>query len=235
MLDIMNSMHLGGLSRRTNIILTLVVMSLVSFGFLGVSIVHNRSLADTYLGWNLLLAWLPVILAFAIVSSLEKYPWLSWRPLVLTMVWVALLPNSFYLISDLIHLPEVLSQNLIYDSAMFELFILNGLALGCFSLFLIHRELSKRINNISALALVLFTLLLCSFAIYLGRDLRWSSWDLLSNPAGILFDIANPLVSPSHHFDAYTTTLIFFPLLSTIYCGAWRLSFIITPKTKQKS
>ena len=217
-------MHVGVVSRRVYIILWLGLSSIVSFALLGVSVVHNRSLADTYLGWNLLLAWLPVVLAVVLIAELPKYPWLNWRPLLLTFLWLVLLPNSFYLISDLVHLPEVLSRNLIYDSVMFESFILNGLALGCLSLYMVHRQLIKRIRREWAGALIGLTLFLCSFAIYLGRDLRLSSWNLLSNPAGILFSVANPLVDPAHHGDAYTTTLIFFVILSTLYVVVWKLT-----------
>jgi uncharacterized membrane protein len=71
--------------------------------------------------------------------------------------------------------------------------------------------------------MVAVVLLLCSFAIYLGRYLRWNSWDVLINPAGIIFDVSEPFISPTSHPQAFTTTLMFFVLLGSIYAVIYRL------------
>ena len=133
----------------------------MSLGFLVGSVINNRSLVDTYLGWNLLLAWLPMLLTIWLLKILPHYPWLNWRPLLLTALWLAFLPNSFYLISDLVHLQQIAPKNALYDSVMFESFILNGLALGYVSIYLIHRQLLKRISRLSAAGLIELTLFLC--------------------------------------------------------------------------
>jgi len=204
-------------SRRAGVLVVLGLSSLVSLGFFVVSAIHNHSLADLYLVWNLLLAWLPLLLAGWLVSVLRRYLWLSWRPLLLTFLWLGVLPNSFYLVSDLVHLQQVASANILYDSVMFESFIINGLLLGYLSVYLVHQQLLRRVSMRWASGLITLTLLICSFAIYLGRDLRWSSWDLLANPAGILFGVSNPVVDPLHNLQAFTTTLMFFVLIASLY------------------
>ena len=60
-------------------------------------------------------------------------------------------------------------------------------------------------------------LLLSSFAMYLGRDLRWNSWDVLLNPAGIIFDVSERVIDPLDHPEAFTTTLMFFIFLAGLY------------------
>jgi uncharacterized membrane protein len=65
--------------------------------------------------------------------------------------------------------------------------------------------------------LVAITLLLCSFAIYLGRDLRWNSWDILINPGSLLFDVSDRFLHPGAHPRTFVTTLTFFVLLGTFY------------------
>jgi uncharacterized membrane protein len=183
-----------------------------------------------FFGWNLFLAWLPLVFAGWLVVSLYTRPWLSWLPLLLTTLWLMFLPNSFYIVSDLIHLSDV-DSHLLFVSVLIESFILNGLILGYLSLYLVHIELIKRIKPRSVICLVGAALLVCSFAIYLGRDLRGNSWDLLVSPAGILFDISDTFIQLRTHIQAFTTTLMFFVLLTTFYIVLWRLRKLLQPQT----
>lgn len=201
----------------------LLFSSFVSLGFLLVHSLNYHSTLYWYLGWNLILAWFPLIFVVALSNSLQQHPWLSWRPMVWTLLWLAFLPNSFYIISDLLHLQTVAGVNVLYDTVMMVSFMLNGLVLGYLSLFKVHELLIKRINTVWVNMLISLSLLLCSYAIYLGRDLRWSSWDLLINPQGILFDISNQFINPRSHLDAFTTTAMFFVLLGTFYYVIWKM------------
>ena len=53
--------------------------------------------------------------------------------------------------------------------------------------------------------------------------MRWNSWDVLLNPAGILFDISDKLIHPLTNLDMFTTTLSFFILLGSLYIVGWQL------------
>ena len=203
--------------RRNSTLVVLVLSSCVSLGILLVHIISTHSFLYWYLGWNLLLAWLPLLFVFLLNKSLQYHPWLALRPMVWTVLWLAFLPNSFYIVSDLLHLQSVSTTDVLYDTIMMVSFMLNGLILGYISLYQVHQELKKRLSIRWVNSLISLSLLVCSFAIYLGRDLRWSSWDLIVNPQGILFDISNQLVDPRHHVQAFTTTLLFFVLLETFY------------------
>lgn len=207
---------------------TLFLSSLVSFGFFLAEAINNHSLANSFLLVNLLLAWIPLLVVYYLLKVLPKYPWLNWRPMLLTFIWLSLLPNSFYLVSDLIHLALVNPNNILYDSVMFQTFIFNGLVLGYLSVYLVHRQLLRRVNvrwtNI-LLGLSFFT---CSFAIYLGRELRLSSWNFVSNPASIVFGISSPFINITGHLQAYTVTLMFFILITTMYVVVFRLLQIFT-------
>jgi uncharacterized membrane protein len=210
-------MHPVDYFRRNPTLAVLVLSSCVSFAILLVHIVSTHSFIYWYLGWNLLLAWLPLLFVIFLRKSLVYQPWLAWRPMIWTVLWLAFLPNSFYIVSDLLHLQSVSTTDLLYDTVMMVSFMLNGLVLGYISLYQVHRELKKRLSVNWTNTLIGLSLLVCSFAIYLGRDLRWSSWDLIANPQGILFDISNQIIDPIHHLQAFTTTLMFFVLLGTFY------------------
>jgi len=88
---------------------------------------------------------------------------------------------------------------------------------------MVHQQLRRRLWNWQASIVVGLVLLLCSFAIYLGRYLRWNSWDVLANPAGLIFDASEPFVTPGAHPQAFTTTLMFFVLLVSIYAAGYEL------------
>jgi uncharacterized membrane protein len=82
--------------------------------------------------------------------------------------------------------------------------------------------------------LPLAALLLSGFAIYLGRYLRWNSWDILTNPFGLLFDVANNFVNAGEHIFSFSVTLLFFTFLSVIYFVLWRAIQTITDLSKSK-
>jgi uncharacterized membrane protein len=216
-------MHLVEYFKRNPTLATLVLSSCVSIGILLAHTISSHSFGYWYLGWNLLLAWLPLVFVVLLKRSLEYHPWLTWGPMIWTVLWLAFLPNSFYIVSDLLHLQNVTTSDVLYDTVMMVSFMLNGLVLGYISLYQVHQELRKRLSINWVNSLVSLSLLVCSFAIYLGRDLRWSSWDLIINPQGILFDISNQFIDPRHHIQAFTTTLMFFVLLGTFYIVIWSI------------
>src|SRR5665213_2505981 len=169
-------------SARTHFILALGFSTLVSIGFFAYGAWRNHSLEFDYLLWNLVLAWLPLVFAVWLVKVLRHKLWSSWEALGVSVLWLVFLPNSFYMISDFIHLQDVQRVDILYAAVMFTSFIYTGVLLGFTSLYLIHLQLKKRFSGTVAANWVGVTLLTCSFAVYVGRDLRWNSWDILTNP-----------------------------------------------------
>ncbi len=176
-----------------------------------------------FLVWNLFLAWLPLVFAWLLVKRLGASAWLSLQSMALTFLWLAFLPNSFYMITDFIHLHATGEVGLLYDIVMLSSFIFNSLVVGFMSLYMVHRELLLRIRRRDAHMIVAGILFVCSFAIYLGRYLRWNTWDVLVKPAGILFDVSDYIINPAAKPQVFVTTLTFFALLGTMYAVAWQL------------
>lgn len=176
-----------------------------------------------YLFWNLALAWLPLLFAWILVKRLKRTPWLSWLNILLTLAWLAFLPNSFYVVSDLIHLQSTGEVSLLYDAVLFFSFIFNGYVSGFASLYIVHRQLIKRLERMTAHTLIGGVILLSSFAIYLGRYLRWNTWDALVHPAGLLFDVSDRVINPIAHPQAVVTTGTFFLLIGSMYIVVWQL------------
>lgn len=211
------------LSSRIRLGIALACASLVSVGLYTIGAIENGDATHSYLLWNLGLAWIPLALVLWLTRVLRARLWSSWMPLLLTVVWISFLPNSFYMVTDFIHLQETARTNVLFDVVMFTSFVLNGLILGYLSLCLVHQELVKRLSRRTSALLVGGVLLLASFAIYIGRDLRWNTWDALFNPASVIFDVSDRLLNPGAHPQVFSTTLSFFVLLTSVYVIIWQL------------
>jgi len=210
------------ISNGRQLVLTLALPTLVSIGLFVYGYIAEPAFSYRYLIVNLILAWLPLLFALWLVDILRRKLWSSWEALGASLLWLLFLPNSFYIVSDLIHLQEAKPETVLYDAVMLASFAVTGIALGVCSLYLIHREIRKRLSLSYAFLLVAIILLMCSFAIYVGRDLRWNSWDALFRPGWMLLDISYSLFSPTDYGQLIKTTLSFWLLLSSIYLSAWQ-------------
>jgi len=73
--------------------------------------------------------------------------------------------------------------------------------------------LSKTVLNYG-LIIILF---LSSFGIYLGRFLRYNSWEIISNSNYLLNDIINIVIQPSNNKEAWFFTILFSAFLNIGY------------------
>jgi len=206
---------------------------LVFFGYViclalyAYSVVSSRQINYLYLIVNLLLATAPLLIVWRLNYLLSIKRWSSWEALLTTFVWIIFLPNSFYMISDYIHLGGMSSSVILYNSVMFSAFIYLAFFMGMTSIYVMHQLLKKRVYASTAMTMILLIILGCCFAIYLGRDLRWNSWDIILHPAGLLFDISNLLLRPQAYPLMIKTVLSFFVLLASAYLVGWRLAKIM--------
>jgi uncharacterized membrane protein len=193
---------------------------------------RNQTSDFWYLSYNLALGLIPLLLALWLRHLLQKQAWKEVPLVIVTVLWVLFLPNSFYIISDFIHLSETPRVDIVQDVVMLAQFSFVGLVFGFMSLFIVHQELIKRMSVRVATLLVGTILLACSFAIYLGRDLRWNSWDIAAQPFALLTDIIEHLNFFAHP-QMIITTLSFFMMLASIYGVLWQAAalFLSTPKS----
>lgn len=207
---------------RTQFVLMLLLASCASILLFMYDAYRNRGWEFNYLVWNLFLAWLPLLFANWLVNTLRHKLWSSWEALAASLLWLLFLPNSFYMVSDFIHLGEVKRVDLLYDAVMFTSFIFVGMILGLSSLYRVHLEFRRRFSWQQTAGWLAGVFLVCSFAIYLGRDLRWNSWDVLTNPGGLLFDISDRLMHPAAYPQMLLTVLSFFVFLASVYGLTWK-------------
>ncbi len=213
-----------------SVVRVIILSNFVSVVLFGLRFIGTDKTQYWFMIWNLVLAWVPVFLALVLVKTLKKYSWKEPLPMLLTLLWVGFLPNSFYLMTDLIHLKSTGDIGILFDVVFFLSFIWNGLLAGLISLILVHRQLIKRRGTNFAGFVVGILIFLNSFALYLGRSLRWNTWDLLVSPTGLLFDISERILNPLLYPQSIITTLTFFVLIGSIYAVIWNFAQIFTKK-----
>ena len=208
-------------------ITTLILSSLVSEVLFGYGAWHSHSLLFDYLTWNLLLAWLPLIFAARLTKVLKNKLWSSWEALGLSILWLIFLPNSFYMISDFIHLQDISQYNAVYDAIMLTSFVYTAVIMGFSSLFLVHLHIKRRATTRVSSGIVAFILFISSIAVYFGRDLRWNSWDLLTNPGGLSYDFYYRIDHLTSYPEMSVTIVALFVLLCVMYNLLWRSAHIL--------
>jgi uncharacterized membrane protein len=178
---------------------------------------------------NLVLAWIGLFLAWLLTKELKNRRWLSWQNLGLTVLWLVFLPNTWYVLTDYIHVVPTGEISQLFDIVLMSLLVFTGFILGFTSLFLIHRELLRRIGGLKSYLLIELAIFTSSFAIYLGRDLRWNSWDVIKNPGGVLVNVSDRIADPFGSPRALNVTLLFFLMISVIYLAFWLFSRPASP------
>jgi uncharacterized membrane protein len=127
-------------------------------------------------------------------------PWL--------LLWLAFLPNAPYIITDLIHLRPVGYVPVWYDAGMLFASAFTGLLLGLYSLSMVRQALIAKIGLLGADFAVLGAIILSGFGIWIGRFLRWNSWDVLTRPSALMADLAENLSSRHGFIQASGTTAL---------------------------
>ena len=162
----------------------LAMSSIVSIGLFAARATTSDSYRYAFLVWNLFLAWIPFGFAWVAYTSthLPKF-------LMVTLVggcaifWLLFFPNAPYILTDFQHLAKLNSEAPVwYDVLMLIWFSWSGLFLGIISMYLMQKIVAKWLGEKASWVFVVTVTVLSSLGIYVGRFLRWNSWDVLIKP-----------------------------------------------------
>ena len=179
---------------------------------LGMRIIMTGELIYIFLAWNLFLAWIPFAISQKLIDTKN-----GWKLIFLTCFWLLFLPNAPYIITDFLHLKERSPVPYWYDILLLFSAALNGLLLGFASLLSMEKFLANRYGNRISGIFILCSFFLCAFGVYMGRYLRWNSWDILVNPGDIAADILDRFLNPFAHFKTWSVTILFGSFLYVMY------------------
>ena len=151
-----------------------------------------------FLIWNLFLAWIPLGMAYAASSFAKKRRYLFITMLLAVIPWLIFFPNSSYILTDLQHLSHLRPNIPVwFDVLLINWFAWTGILLGVFSLFLMQDIVRRAFGRIAGWLFVLTVGLLSGLGIYIGRFLRWNSWNVIFHPLERLSDFLYYATHPS--------------------------------------
>lgn len=156
----------------------------------------HRALLRSML-WNLFLAALPLGFSLLLAARRQK----GERGLlngILWLLWLFFVPNAPYLLTDLMHIDRFVSQKstgwfpslpnwlgLMWLVAVIAV----GCTLGALSVYLLHRQVRQRHGRVVGWLFCAAVSVLSGIGIYIGRFLRFNSWDVIKRPMELLAGI----------------------------------------------
>jgi uncharacterized membrane protein len=199
----------------------LLALGLASASCLALELVRERHfgrLDYRFLVWNLILAWIPLMLALFAYDRYRRGTSVI-RLVPALVLWLLFLPNAPYIVTDFVHLSAMPSTPLWFDGVEVSAFAWTGILLGFVSLYLVHAVARHRFGAQAGWSGVLAVLGLVSAGVYLGRVKRWNSWDLLTQPSRRLaqLQLHSHLVDPASLGRAFAATLGMTVLLALAY------------------
>ncbi len=104
-----------------------------------------------------------------------------------------------------------------FDLLLILSFAWVGLLFGFMSLWDIEKIVSNYMNKTWVTLMSIGLLFLGSFGIYVGRYLRWNSWDIVQEPFALIYDIGDRIINPFEHPRTWGVTLFMGLFLSLVY------------------
>ncbi|MBV6394836.1 MAG: hypothetical protein HFACDABA_00406 [Anaerolineales bacterium] len=152
----------------------------------------------SFLVWNLFLAWIPLGFAYAAWVMAWNRRLLFLAITVTAFLWLIFFPNAPYILTDFQHLgnPSEIVP-IWFDVILVVWFAWTGLLLGVISLYLMHDVVHRAFGRAAGWLFVCLVSFLSGIGIYIGRFIRWNSWDILQQPNDIFYGFVQGVSNPS--------------------------------------
>ena len=200
----------------------IVASVLICFGLSSFRVAISETKFFFFLNWNLFLAVIPWIFTSLAILS---YKAINNKIVVALLIafWLLFFPNAPYILTDLFHLKLRSTMPMWFDLILILSYAWVGLFIGFLSLMDIEQILVSKFNFKYPRILSATLLFISSFGIYLGRFLRWNSWDVISEPTQLIFDIGTRFIHPFQHPTTWGVTFFMGLFLNLAY---WSFRFI---------
>jgi uncharacterized membrane protein len=181
----------------------------------------TRRLGTLFFVWNVFLAFLPYLFSQLLSRHLDGGRPKTAVAVLLAFLWLIFFPNAPYMITDLKYVG--VEADTVY-SWVFLVYIASGavfsMLMGLSSLQDIHQLLLKRIGRLGGNIILAVAILAGGFAVYIGRFLRFNSWDVLQ-PFSLLQRVRE---------DFSTFSVLFSLLFSAFIFGSYVVYYILTSR-----
>lgn len=207
----------------------LLISSMFSLSLLTIRIINSHYLSYVFLAWNLFLAFVPYFIS----------NWLSKHRSVLTnriklaflvFIWILFMPNSFYILTDLFHLNNMSHGDSWFDLTLILSFAWTGILFGILSIWKMELLLKNAKGKFVSGFVICIVMWLNAFGIYIGRFLRFNSWDVFVNPFSLLSEIMDILLNPYDYRYVWAMSSCFALFMVIVYYTTQKLSETIKNK-----
>lgn len=195
--------------------LLLAALCIFSVAICATRIYFTHTVSYFFLNWNLFLAFIPLaITQFLIKSNYSNKK----TTLVLSLFsWLVFFPNSPYILTDLFHLRHNTAMPIWFDLMLILSYAWTGLLAGFLSLIQLEQMALSFYKPRTVHALTVFVLFLSGFGVYVGRYLRFNTWDIVSNPIHLAQDLFARFYNPSAHPRTWGVTFLMGTFLCLVY------------------
>ena len=203
---------------RLTILGLLAGASIMCVGLVRFRASNSETVQYGFMIWNLFLAWILFIIAYLTYVTPIKRRRLYIVVPVSAFLWLIFFPNAPYILTDFQHLSHAgVDAPVWYDVLLLIWFSFTGLFLGMVSLFLMQEIVRREFGGWFGWGFVLVVAGLSSIGVYMGRFLRWNSWDIFGNPASMaqftLYYIIHPTTRSLIFASLFTSFFLFVYLL----------------------
>ena len=200
----------------------LILCTLFSIGLQVLRMMYTGERLFVFLVWNLFLAFIPLVLSSKMELWMEHKN--KWMVVLLSLVWLLFIPNSFYIITDLFHLDMNQDVPLWFDLALLLSFAWNGLLFGIVSVRQMEKAFENYFNRKFELHFILPVMFLNALGIYVGRYLRFNSWDVIANPLQLITDMVYLFLHPIRNRFDWSMIVCYAMLMTVIYLTIKKLA-----------
>ncbi|MBK7291126.1 MAG: DUF1361 domain-containing protein [Chitinophagaceae bacterium] len=215
--------------QKTNLSFTLEQWLLLSSCFscllLAIRMAATGTFTYIFLPWNLFLAFIPYFFSGKITKSVSTFHQKILFGFTF-LAWLVFVPNCFYIITDLFHLKHFTAAPEWFDLLLIFSFAWNGIILGILSLRRVEVVVEKISKKKLTILLVFGVMLLNAFGIYIGRFLRFNSWDIITDPFTLLIEIMNLLTHPFQNSTAWAMIVCYAIFMTFLYYTIRKMSEI---------
>ena len=182
--------------------------------------------------WNLFLSAVPLLLSVFILWAEHRRIKVIFR-LPAWLLWLFFFPNGPYMITDILHV-QYLNVDFMESSPAVWFGVLHlcagvaaGTCLGLLSLRLLHRHMAGRYGKPWGWVFVGGACLLGGIAIWIGRCMRFNSWDIWGDPHFLLRSVLAEL-----NRNTVTLCLLFAVMCFGAYLLLWGFVGTTTPQRR---
>ena len=209
-------MRITGRSEKIKSLILMGSMSLFCFGLSLFRFYLTGNKIFLFLNWNLFLAAIPWALSLLwSIPATKPNRMISFAILIFS--WLLFFPNSPYILTDLIHLRQRGTFPIWYDLILILTFAWTGLTFGFYSLIEIEFVLRKKVSEKSTQIIAIILIFAGAFGVYIGRFLRWNSWDIIKNPGELMYHVTDRFINPLTHSRTWGITLMLGIFLNLVY------------------